>query len=948
MHLISNRTLVLSVSALIVGLIVPGLAITGDDAVKSVLPPIAERFAPTGDQPPRGDEVPDFQKHVSPLLGRLGCNGRACHGSFQGQGGFQLSLFGYDFDADHQALLSAESGRVDLKDKLDSLILTKPTSEDEHEGGKRFEQGGWEYWVLRRWIEHEAPYSAKQVQQLKRLEVTPAELSFHKAGQKEQLKAIAHWADGTSEDVTGLCRFQSNDESIALISNTGQVTCGEPGDTHVVVSYDSAVVPVLAYRPLSNQTGDNYPQVATNTQVDFLVAQKLKKMGIVPSELCSDEEFLRRAALDVTGTLPTAQEVLEFTEDNSADKRAKKVDELLERPSYAAQWTTFLCDMTGNNEDQLRNFLPQAIRPENQWYQWIFQRVKDNVPYDQIVEGIVTATSRLPNESYRDYCQAMTDICQDESGEKFAERPGLVYYWARNNFRTAEERAIGFAYSFLGVRIQCAQCHKHPFDQWSKADFDNFERLFGAVQANQNTLASDAKGEFDKMVKELEIAKSLKGNQLRKELSDMLKAGKTIPFPELTVKPAAGDNKPKGAKKKGKDAVASYPKAKLLGSDWIEMSEADIRGKLMEWLRDPANPYFAKAIVNRVWAHYFGAGIVNPPDDLNLANAPSNAPLLDYLAAGFVEHGYDMKWLHREIVNSDCYQRSWIANESNALDRRNFSHSRLRRLSAEATYDAVRMAVANDSIVQQAHELEVPRALTKPGASARNPGRDDLGYALSVFGRSVRESNCDCDRSSEPSLLQTVFLVNDSAVQAWLSDPKTSWTSTVAQKYGWDTRQTDESKSDQQSARLKGMKEGFLQRKAALDKRLDAARKNDRPKQIVALEQQRQQMIEQAKNVARKNGLGDEWQVLLNEDTSEKATANVADSPETRKPQDAMTDERALWIAENAYLRTLSRKPSAKELATSISYLKSEADPVIAVEGLMWGLINTKEFILNH
>ncbi len=943
MHLFPRRTVLFSAVALVVGLIVPGLAMAGEVGEKSVLPPITERYAPNGDQPPRGDEVPDFQKHVSPLLGRLGCNGRACHGSFQGQGGFQLSLFGYDFDADHQALLSAESGRVDLKNKLDSLILTKPTSDEDHEGGKRFEQGGWEYWVLRRWIEHEAPYSAKQVQQLKRLEVTPAELSFETAGQKTQLKAIAHWADGTSEDVTCLCRFQSNDESLAAISNTGLVTCGEPGDTHVVVSYDSAVVPVLSYRPLSNQTGDNYPQVATSKQVDYLVVQKLKKMGIVPSELCSDEEFLRRASLDVTGTLPTAQEVLDFTNNSAIDKRAKKLDELLERPSYAAQWTTFLCDMTGNNEDQLRNFLPQAIRPENQWYQWIFHRVKDNVPYDQIVEGIVTANSRLPDESYRDYCQAMTDICQDESGEKFAERPGLVYYWARNNFKTAEERAIGFAYSFLGVRIQCAQCHKHPFDQWSKADFDNFERLFGAVQANQNTLSSDAKGEFDKMVKELDVDKSLKGNQLRKELSDMLKAGKTIPFPELTVKPTAGTNKAKGGKKKGKEMVVAYPQAKLLGSDWIEMNEEDIRGKLMEWLREPKNPYFAKALVNRVWAHYFGAGIVNPPDDLNLANAPSNAPLLDHLASGFIEHGYDLKWLHREIVNSDCYQRSWIANETNALDRRNFSHSQLRRLSAEATYDAVRMALANDSVVQQAHELEVTRALTKPGASARNIGRDDLGYALSVFGRSVRESNCDCDRSSEPSLLQTVFLVNDSAVQDWLSDPKTSWTSTVAQKYGWGKPPSEKSGLDQQSARLKEMKDSFLQRKAALDQRLEAARKNERTKQIAALEQQRQQMIEQAKNVARKNGLADEWQEL-----TEKDTAAAAVLPQVLNSQEAMTDDRASWIAENAYLRTLSRKPKDHELATSIAYLKSEADPVKAVEGLMWGLINTKEFILNH
>ncbi len=940
MHLI--RATCWIVAAVVMSLFSGGILIAEDFATPATMPPITERFAPRADQPPSGQEVPDFQKHVSPLLGRLGCNGRACHGSFQGQGGFQLSLFGYDFDADHQALMSADSSRVDLKHKLESLILTKPTSDDDHEGGKRYEPNGWEYWVLRRWIEQDAPYSAKRVQQLKQLEVTPTELSFTASGQTQQLTAIAQWADGTREDVTCLCRFQSNDDAIAAIDETGLVTCGEPGDTHVVISYDSAVVPVLAYRPLSEQIGERYPQVAMTTEVDRLVVQKLKKLGIVPSESCSDEEFLRRASLDVTGTLPTATEVLEFTANTAADKRATKLEELLARPSYAAQWTTFLCDMTGNNEDQLRNFLPQAIRPENQWYQWIYQRVNENVPYDQIVEGIVTATSRLPDESYRDYCEAMTEICQDDSGEKFAERPGLVHFWARNNFKTSEERAIGFAYSFLGVRIQCAQCHKHPFDQWSKSDFENFERLFGAVQANQNTLAPDAKKEFDKMVKELEVDKSLKGNLLRKEFSDLLKAGKTVPFPELTLKVSPAMAKAKAnAKQKNKSQMVSAPKAKLLGGDWIEMDEADIRGELMDWLRAPENPYFAKAIVNRVWAHYFGAGIVNPADDLNLANAPSNAPLLEHLASGFVAHAYDLKWLHREIVNSDCYQRSWIANETNALDRRNFSRSQLRRLPAESTYDAVRMALLNDATVAKARELDVPRAITKPGSSARNPGRDDMGYALTVFGRSVRESNCDCDRSSEPSLLQTVFLVNDSAVQGWLSDPKTSWASSVAEKYGWNKPQTAQDNSGQ-AARLEQIKETFLARQADLEKRLREARKNDRPRQVAQLKEQRQQMVEQAKNVARKNGLGDQWQELLSIETP-------ASAPDSNSlSQDGMTDERALWIAEQAYLRTLSRKPHAGELSTSVAYLKSEAEPVSAVSGLMWGLINTKEFILNH
>lgn len=896
------------------------------------LSPLYERFAPRDDGQPDTEEVPDFQKHVSPLLGRLGCNGRACHGSFQGQGGFRLSLFGYDFDADHKALLEDGAARVDLSDQLESLILTKPVDADMHDGGKRYEHGGWEYWVLRRWVEEGAAYSAKQVQKLERLEVTPGELSFSEKGQTRQLKAIAHWQDGASEDVTCLCRFQSNDSAIASIDESGRVTCGEPGDTHVVVSYDSAVVPILALRPMSDRVGASYPNVVATTEIDRRVLEKLKKLGVVPSEICTDEEFLRRASLDVTATLPTPQSILEFVADPSPDKRQRKIEELLDSPGYAAQWTTFLCDITGNNEDQLRNFLPQRVQPAGQWYQWIYQRVADNVPYDQIVEGIVTATSRLPDESYRDYCEAMSEICQDQSGKKFAERPGLVHYWARNNFRSAEERAIGFAYSFLGVRIQCAQCHKHPFDQWSKDDFDNFEKLFGRVAANQNTLSPDAKREFTQMVAELDVNSKLKGNQLRRQLGELLRQGKTVPFPELTIRVP---NTKRKKNKKSDQANPVFPKAKLLGGDWIELSDADVRGNLMAWLRSPQNPYFAKAIVNRVWAQYFGVGIVDPPDDLNLANAPSNARLLDYLTDGFIDSGYDLKWLHREILGSDTYQRSWIPNESNALDKHNFSHSQLRRLPAESTYDAVRMALASDDYAQGARELELPRAISRPGSSARAPGRDDTSYALAVFGRSIRETNCDCDRSSEPSLLQTVFLLNDSAVQNWLSDPKSSWVSAVADKYQWEKPSSNPSDKARR-AQLEQVIKKFVDQKEATEKRMEEAKAKGQTKLVQQMQKRRADLMKRARSTAKKNGLEKRFEALLDGGASESAS------------EDRMTQEQALWIAENAYLRTLSRKPNSEELAVAIDFLRSEEKPTAAVEGLLWSLLNTKEFVLNH
>lgn len=917
----------------------PVIAVDAVSAGKSAsepIPPLYERFAlseTTDAALAESSEVPDFQRHISPLLGRLGCNGRACHGSFQGQGGFQLSLFGYDFAEDFKALLEDGAGRVDLDDKAESLILTKPVDEDLHEGGKRYEHGGWEYWVLRRWIEAGAPFESEHVQKLARLEVIPSEIHFDGANQQRPLKALAHWEDGSIEDVTCLCRFSSNDSAVADINESGVVTSGEVGDTHVVVSYDNAVVPVQTLRPVSESFGENYPAVAANTEIDRLVIQKLSKLGIIPSEICSDEEFLRRASLDATGTLPSSQEIREFLDDVSPDKRSRKIDDLLSRAGYAAQWTTFLCDMTGNNEDQLRNFLPQNIDPSSHWYQWIYKRLVDNTPYDQIVEGIVTASSRLPDESYTDYCEVMSEICRDESGASFADRPGLVYYWARNNFRTAEERAIGFAYSFLGVRIQCAQCHKHPFDQWSKSDFENFEKLFEAVQARQNTMQADAKKEYAKLVSTLGVDEELKGNQLRREFADLLKKGKVVPMPELVVSqprvPSAKDNK-------GRETPV--PQAKLLGGDWVALTETDVRDSLMDWLRAPENPYFAKAIVNRVWAQYFGVGIVDPPDDLNLANAPSNAPLLDYLANGFQASGYDLKWLHREILNSDTYQRSWVPNETNVADKRNFSHSQLRRLSAEATYDAVRMALAKDQIAEQSRELHVPRAITKPGASARVNRQDDENYALQVFGRSIRESNCDCDRSSDPSLLQTVFLANDSAIHDWLSDPKTSWVSQVAENFEW-TKPKVSAADERRTREFELIVDRFIKQKEEADQRIADAKASGNSKMVKAMTKRKSDLLARARMLAKKNGFQEQIDRLLAGEENGEAEQSKAGP---------MSLQQATWVAENAYLRTVSRKPNPEEMSAVIAFLQSDENPSTAVEGLIWSLINTKEFILNH
>ena len=290
-----------------------------------VLPAANERFKDAA-----GNEVPSFQRHVVPLMGRLGCNGRACHGSFQGQGGFRLSLFGYDFFADHQALVGGKEPRVNATDPAASLMLRKPTLKESHKGGKRMEVGGWEFHVMLRWIKGGAIGRAENAPAFVTLEVEPKEIVFAKAGDKASLKVTAKWADGTREDVTPLCRFRTNDESIASVDDNGVITALGKGDTAIVAFYDNGIAPVPVLLPVSEKFGANYPTSPAPTKLDELVLAKLKKLGVVQSELCTDAEFLRRVYLDLTGVIPSTDKARAFLDSTDTSKRAKLIDELLE------------------------------------------------------------------------------------------------------------------------------------------------------------------------------------------------------------------------------------------------------------------------------------------------------------------------------------------------------------------------------------------------------------------------------------------------------------------------------------------------------------------------------------------------------------------------------------------------------------------------------------------
>jgi hypothetical protein len=872
-------------------------------------------------------EVVSFRRHVIPLFSRAGCSGRECHGAFSGQGGFSLSLFGYDFDKDHKEIIADEEDgvRVDLKDPANSLVLLKPTMQERHKGKERIKKNSWEYNMVLKWISEGAKIDVKETGAFGRLEFFPKEIVFSKPGETVQLKVVCHWVDGTVEDVTELTRFRTNDEAVAEVSDTGVVKSLTGGDTHIVAFYDNGVRPIPVMLPVSDQVGDRYPKIATSTKLDKLIIDKLKKVGIVPSENCTDLEFLRRVSLDMTGTLPTPAEIKSFVANPSANKRTAKVEELLERDTYAAWWSTKLNDFTGNNAAQLndRNFRNEQSL---QWYEWIRSRVRDNTPYDELVAGIVLATSREPGQDYLSFTREMSSYLKKKKPADFSERESMPHYWARRNIRKPEEKALSFAHAFLGVQIQCAQCHKHPFDQWTQQDFKQFQAFFSGITFGSRNEKSD-KVNYKTMTAQLQKdvgydRKDPKSrNKLYKEIKDRVAAGRPVPWQELYVRTVA-PAKPKNRKKKTKSTGSSRVLTpKILGGDEVHLTEyPDPRAPLMEWMRAKENPYFARAFVNRVWANYFGRGIVEPADDMNLANPPSNGELLAYLADGFADSGYDMKWLHQTITTSDTYQRSWRPNDTNQLDEKNFSKMKLRRLPAEVVTDAISMAVADDSRVKKLTE-EVDERMIGPMLTGARGGR--ANYALGLFGKPVRLTNCDCERTSAPTLLQTLYTRNDTDMLGLIegsSKKNGSW-------IGELRRQTQpDKKTVSRFASLKRLKAQAKQYRDKITKLERTADKQKTPKLKARYLSQIKSSTKQLNRV----------QTSIDQIEKEQriAVAAVKLNPGA--------------LIEEAFLRTVSRPPSASELAMAKKDIAAAPNQVDGVRDLLWAMLNTKEFIVNH
>jgi len=913
------------------------VAFGGPVVAKEKLATAAQRFGGKTEQA----ESPSFRRHVVPLASKLGCSGRECHGSFQGRGDFQLSLFGYDFGKDHKAITndSEHRIRVDLENPAESLFIQKPLKQVKHKGGEIYDEGSWEHNVMLKWIQDGAKLDVEETGAFDRLEVFPKEFVGNKVGDTMQLKVLAYWQDGTVEDVTAFTRFDTNDESVATVNDLGEVKIVGKGDSHVVAFYDNGVLPLPVMLPVSDQVGAKYPKLKATTPIDKAIATKLQKVGIVPSEIATDPEFLRRVTLDVTGTLPTIDEVKEFLANKDSKKRQKKIDELLTRPAYAAWWTTKINDFQGNSPAQLNiNNYARKLNPSLDWYNWVYRRVSENRPYDEIVEGIVMGTSRSnPEQTYREFVQEMASYFRKDNPEDFSERKNMPYFWARRNLRQPEEKAMAFAYSFLGVRIQCAQCHKHPFDQWTQADFNSFKAFFENITYTGNGSLSDA--EFNPKTLQMELEKEAgynrsdpkqnKNRLLRPVAERRLANGQPIPWQEVFIKTL--DKKKytpaqiAKIKKRNPNFNSRVITPKVLGGETMDVKYPDPRTPLVEWLKADENPYFARAFVNRVWAHYFNRGLVEPADDLNLANPPTNAGVMTHLAEGFVASGYDMKWVHREILNSDAYQRSWRVNATNEHDDKNFSRYVIKRLPAEVAADAIRLATGSSERVKEfANDMDTRMI---GNSSVGNYRGRSANYMLGIFGKPQRENNCDCERTVDPTLLQTLYTRNDPEMLAQLS-ARGGWLDELRREHKILSADDNQRQITRYQANIKTARKRLAQLQATLPKKpVDG-----KPGALKVYE---------AKLQAYKKQKG-KIDSALREYTEKMAELRPQPGAVRELPEGTEA------LITETFLRTVSRYPTHKEMEMARTDLSKAPNVVAGVQELLLALLNTKEFMVNH
>jgi len=631
----------------------------------------------------------NFANQVVPIFTKLGCNAGGCHGKSSGQNGFRLSLLGFEPALDYETLVKEGRGRRLFPASPEaSLLLVKAVGKVPHGGGKRLDPDSHEYRLIRRWIAIGMPVGKPADPTVDRISVYPGDRVLPR-GRAQQIVVTAHYTDGSSEDVTRWAQYQSNETEVAGVEPGGRVeTRRLAGQAAIMARYQGQVAVFRATVPTGTTVPADLSFPVANV-IDRAALKQWKALGIIPSSPCTDAEFIRRASLDITGTLPAPGDVRAFIADSAPDKGARLVDRLLARPEYASFFAIKWADILRNKREGRDDIQFATFN----FYDWIRESLAHNLPYDQFVRAVLAA-SGTPQTS-----------------------PPVQWY---RKLRETGAFVDDTAQVFLGMRLQCAKCHHHPFEKWSQHDYYGFAAFFARVGRKPDMQAQ-------RSGRDGEVIYTLRSGTVAHP-----KTGETMA--------------PKG-----------------LGGSVVPVAAGeDPRQKLVDWMADSKNPFFAKALVNRYWAHFFGRGIVEPLDDMRLTNPPSNPELLEGLSQSFLNSGYDLKGLVRTICTSRVYGLSSAPTESNAKDRQSFARHYPRRMGAEVLLDAI------------AHVSGVPTPFNGLPAGTRAielPDESVGSTFLDAFGRPKRDTACECERVSDASLSQSLMLLNSNEVQVKLSSP---------------------------------------------------------------------------------------------------------------------------------------------------------------------------------
>jgi hypothetical protein len=618
-----------------------------------------------------------FVNDVVPLFSKLGCNSGGCHGKASGQNGFKLSVFGFDPHADYSALSRESRGRrVFTGDPANSLLILKATGLTAHGGGRRCQPDSPDHVLLSNWIRQGMPWGDDSAPTVESIRIEPAVRILGRSAD-QQLLVTAVYSDGSTRDVTDAAAYSTNSPVVADVDPGGLVHTGTvPGPAAITVNYMGQVAAARMLVPQEVPEG-SFPDLPDNP-IDQMVWRELRRLGILPSEPCDDSTFLRRTSLRVLGRLPTPAEVRAFLANDASDKRSRTIDAMLERDEFAdfqaLKWADIL----------LVDRVSLGERGAFEFHQWLRQQISNNVPYDVWVRELLTATGVSGKYGPVNFYRAM---------------------------RTPDELTRGVSQAFLGIRMDCAQCHHHPFEKWAQEDFYGMAGFFNGLE--------------------------------RKKLS----ATRELVFHAgfRPTKMPQTDN-----------VVITRPP----GGEPIDTTAADPRVQLAEWMTAPENPMFARLVANRLWKQFLGRGLVDPVDDLRSTNPASNEPLLNYLTLQVVETRFDLKSVMRLILNSQAYQLSSRSNDSNQRDEQNFSHYLEERLPAEVLLDAI------------CDVTDAPENFPGMPAGTRAIQVWDNrfpSYFLDTFGRSQRQSPCECGKSGAPTMSQALHLMNAPEISAKLS-----------------------------------------------------------------------------------------------------------------------------------------------------------------------------------